>query len=251
MIELPKEGVVLSRKLAEVLGVRSGGKVVVELLERDRRVFDLPVSGLIDDFAGTAAYIERETLNHLLGEGDVVNGAFLSTDKGRIDELYNDLKLAPAVMNVVIKGATVQSFRETVAENILRVRMFNSMFATILAVGVIYNSIRISLAEQSRDLATLRILGLTRSEVANILLGELLLVVAAGIPIGLLMGKALSGFVIRFSYDTELFRIPLIIESRTYSYAVAITLMAMAASALIVREIVDRLDIVDVLKHKG
>ncbi len=251
VIELPKEGIVLSRKLAEVLGVSKGGKVVVELLERDRRVFDLPVSGLIDDFAGTAAYIERETLNHLLGEGDVVNGAFLSTDKGKIDELYSDLKLAPAVMSVVIKGATVQSFRETVAENILRVRMFNSMFATILAVGVIYNSIRISLAEQSRDLATLRILGLTRSEVANILLGELLLVVAAGIPIGLFMGKALSGFVIKFSYDTELFRIPLIIESGTYSYAVAITLMAVAASALIVREIVDRLDIVSVLKHKG
>jgi putative ABC transport system permease protein len=251
VLELPKEGVVLSRKLAEVLGVGMGGTVEVELLEGDRRIFELPVAGLIDDFAGTAAYIERETLNCLLGEGNVINGAFLSIDTGRIDELYKELKLTPAVMSVVIKGATVQSFRDTVAENILRVRMFNSMFATILAIGVIYNSARISLAEQSRDLATLRILGLTRREVANILFGELLLVVAAGIPIGLLMGKALSGFVIKFSYDTELFRIPLIIESSTYSYAVAITLMAMAASALIIREIVDRLDIVSVLKHKG
>ena len=67
---------------------------------------------------------------------------------------------------VTIKEASVKSFHDTIAENLGRIRFFNIMFAAVIAFGVVYNSARISLAERSRDLATLRVIGFTRAEIS-------------------------------------------------------------------------------------
>ena len=85
---------------------------------------------------------------------------------------------------VTIKEASVRSFRDTIAENLGNIRFFNIMFATVIAFGVVYNSARISLAERSRDLATLRVIGFTRAEISAILLGELAVVTLAADPAG-------------------------------------------------------------------
>jgi putative ABC transport system permease protein len=249
-IALPNEGLVLSEKLGEVLGLRVGDVVRVEVLEGKRPVADLPVVGLVTDFAGTAAYLHREAANRLMGEGDVVSGAFVAADAEALNALYAQLKNAPRVATVLIRGAAIRSFRETVAENILRMRTFIVLFASVLAVGVVFNSARISLAERSRDLASLRVLGFTRAEVSFVLLGELGLLTAVGIPVGLLCGYGLAAFVIYISYDTELFRMPLVIDRSTYGFAAAVTAAAAAGSALVVRRLIDRLDLIAVLKSK-
>ena len=48
----------------------------------------------------------------------------------------------------------VWPFRETIAENLLRMKAWNVFFATIIAIGVVYNTARVSLSERARDLAT-------------------------------------------------------------------------------------------------
>jgi putative ABC transport system permease protein len=137
-----------------------------------------------------------------------------------------------------------------VAENILRMRSFIVLFASVIAVGVVYNSASISLAERGREMATLRVIGFTRAEVSLLLLGELALLTLAAIPIGMLLGYGLADLVIHFSYDTELFRLPLVIKRSTYGFAVVVTLAATLGSALAVRRMLDRLDLVAVLKTK-
>jgi putative ABC transport system permease protein len=249
-VPLPAEGVVLSEKLGEVLGVQVGEQVQVEILEGQRPKVELPVVGLVNDFAGTAVYMRRDALNRLMREADVISGAFVAADAGKLDELYRELKNAPRVAAVSIKGAAIQSFRETVAENILRMRSFIVLFASVIAVGVVYNSASISLAERGREMATLRVIGFTRAEVSLLLLGELALLTLAAIPIGMLLGYGLADLVIHFSYDTELFRLPLVIKRSTYGFAVVVTLAATLGSALAVRRMLDRLDLVAVLKTK-
>jgi putative ABC transport system permease protein len=249
-VALPDEGVVLSQKLGEVLGLRVGDTVRVEVLEGKRPEVDLPVVGLVTDFAGTAAYMRREAANRLMREGDVVSGAFVAADSKMLNGLFRELKNAPRVASVLIRGAAIRSFRETVAENILRMRTFIVLFASVLAVGVVFNSARISLAERSRELASLRVLGFTRREASFLLLGELGILTAAGIPLGMLCGYWLAAFVIRYSYDTELFRMPLVVDRSTYGFAAAVTAAAALGSALVVRRLIDRLDLIDVLKSK-
>lgn len=249
-VGLPPEGLVLSEKLGEVLGVKVGDTLRVEVLEGKRPELDLPVVGLITDFAGTAAYMRREALNRLMQEGDVISGAFVAADLGQIDRLYTELQDAPRVASVLIKGSTMRSFRNTVGENLLRMRSFVALFAGVIAVGVVFNSARISLAERSRELATLRVIGFTRGEVSVLLFGELALLTAIAVPLGMVMGNVLASLLIRFSYDTELFRMPLVINRSTYGFAAVVTLTAAIGSALIVRRMLDQLDLVAVLKSR-
>jgi putative ABC transport system permease protein len=181
-------------------------------------------------------------------EGPRVSGAFLAAD--RTDVLYRRLKNTPRVASVTIKGAALTSFRRTVAENLLRMRLFNVAFACVIAFGVVYNSARITLAERSQELATLRVLGFGRGEISLILLGELAVVTLAAVPVGLVLGRVLAGLVVVLAYDTELFRIPLVIGRSTYGFAAAVTLAAALVSGLIVRRMLDRLNLIAVLKSK-
>ena len=250
LIPLPREGLVLSKKLGEVLGVGLGDRVRMEVLEGKRPTAELPVVGLVEDFAGGAAYMQLGAVNRLMREGDVVSGAFIAADSAQVNRLYRELKIAPRVASVLIKGAAIRSFNETIAENILRMRTFIVLFAGVIAVGVVFNSARISLAERSRELATLRVLGFTAGEVAFILLGELALLTATAIPIGLVGGYWLAAFVIDFSYNTELFRMPLVVDRSTYGFAAVVTAAAALGSALVVRRLIDRLELISVLKSK-
>jgi putative ABC transport system permease protein len=249
-VALPPAGLVLSTKLAEVLGVNVGQSVTVEVLEGRRVVRDLPVTATVDDFAGIAAYMDIQAVHRLMQEGEVISGAFLACDPRQLQALYTQLKRSPSVAGVTIKSAALESFRQTIAENLLRIRAFNVVFACIIACGVVYNAARITLAERGRELATLRVIGFTRAEVSLILLGELAVVTLAAIPLGLVLGRALGALVIELAYDTELFRIPLIIGRSTYGFAAAVAALAAIASGLLVRRQLDHLDLVAVLKSK-
>jgi putative ABC transport system permease protein len=250
IVRIPPGGLVLSAKLAEILDVRVGDSVIVEVLEGKRPVRDEPVVGLLDDFSGLGAYMDIRAVNALMGESNVVSGVFLAVDSDQIDRLYRTLKNTPRAASISVKAATLRSFRQTIAENLLRMRAFTVLFAAVIAVGVVYNSARIALSERSRDLATLRVIGFTRGEVAVILLGELALLTLAAIPMGLVLGYALAGLVIRVAYDTELFRIPLVVSWFTYGFAAVVTLLAALFSGVIAHRLLAQLDLVAVLKSK-
>jgi putative ABC transport system permease protein len=128
-------------------------------------------------------------------------------------------------------------------------KAFNVLFASIIACGVVYNSARISLAERSRDLATLRVLGFTRAEISALLLGELGLLTLAAIPVGLVVGYGFAGLAV-LALDTENHRFPLVVQPSTYAFAATVTLAAALLSGLLVRRRLDRLDLVAVLKTK-
>jgi putative ABC transport system permease protein len=249
-VQLMPEGVVVSEKLAEILGVSPGDSITVEVLEGLRPTRDVPVTAVVADFQGTAAYMHIDAVRRMMREGDAVSGAYLAAESSALDRLYTTLKKAPRVAGVTIKGAALRSFQRTIAENLLRMRGFNIIFAGIIAFGVVYNSARISLSERSRDLATLRVIGFTTVEISGILLGELAVLTAAAIPLGLVMGYGLAALVIELAYDTELFRIPLIIDRWTYAFATSVTLAAALTSGLVVRHRLYHLNLIAVLKTK-
>jgi putative ABC transport system permease protein len=159
------------------------------------------------------------------------------------------LKETPAVAGVTVKLASLQSFQDTIAENLRPMRLTNAIFASIIAFGVIYNCALITLAERSRDLATLRVLGFTRREVSAVLFGELAIITLAALPIGLPVGYGLSYFAAH-ALDTETHRFPLVVSRATFAYSACVILIASAASAGIVRRMINNLDLIAVLKVK-
>jgi putative ABC transport system permease protein len=122
-------------------------------------------------------------------------------------------------------------------------------FAGLIAIGVVYNSVRISFAERERELASLRVLGFTRGEVSYILLGEIAFLTLLALPLGAALGTGLAYFLAQ-SVSSDLFRLPFVIEPSTYGYAAAVVLVVTAVSGLLVRRQLDRMDLVGVLKSR-
>ncbi|MBT4934992.1 MAG: FtsX-like permease family protein [Rhodospirillaceae bacterium] len=248
-MKLPAEGLVLSKKMAEVLHVGLGDIITVEVKEGRRPVLKVPVTALVDEYIATPVYMDLAALNRLLGEDPVITGATLRIDKTRAAELYRELKDMPSVAAVSIREVLVESFRKTINDNLGLMIDFNIAFASIIAFGVVYNSARISLSERSRELASLRVLGFTRGEAAYILLGELALLIVAALPLGSGIGYGLASLWAE-SMNTELFRIPLVLNRDTFALAIVVVLVAAAISGLVVRRKLDTMDLVEALKTR-
>ncbi len=248
-IALPPEGLVLSTMLAEILGLRRGDTLQVEVLAGRRPVRQVVVADLVEEYQGTSAYMEAAALHRLLREGQSLSGAFLQIDASQADELYRRFKLLPAVAGVSLKSAAIESFERTIAQNLNVMVFFNVIFASIIAFGVVYNAARISLSERSRELATLRVVGFTRAEISFILLGELAALTTIAIPLGLALGFWLARLVL-LAYNNELLRIPLVVGPLTLALSVGSVVIAAMVSGLIVRRRLDHLDLVQVLKTR-
>ena len=248
-VEIPTDGLMLTDKLARLLNLSRGSMVDVEVLEGKRGHYQVPVVGVIQEFNGLNAYMNLESLNRLIQEDTVISGAFVKTDPLQTKKIYKTLKETPRVAGVVIKSSAIESFEKTVAENLLVMRGFNMLFAALIAFGVVYNSARISLSEQSRELATLRVIGFTRLEVAAILLGELALITLLALPLGCGLGYAFAAWA-TLGMDTEIYRIPLVVNPSTFGFAMATVIVATLLSGLSVRNKINQLDLVSVLKTK-
>jgi len=248
-VDLPPDGMIISKKLASVLGVKAGEKVRVEVLQEKRPVVDVLIVDLLDDITGLNAYMDIEAVNRLMREGPQMSGAMVTADSKAMPAIYHQLKETPHVASVSIRQASVDSFKNTVAKNMLHMRMINLTFAIIIALGVVYNGARISLSERSRELATLRVIGFTRREISTILLGEIGTVTILGVPFGLVMGYWFAWTLTLF-LDQEVFRFPFVISNSTYGLAAGTVLAASAASALLVRRKLDDLDLIAVLKSR-
>jgi len=248
-IILPEEGLIMSKKLAEVIGARIGDEVQVEVMEGRRPVLGIPIRGLVTDFAGVAAYMDIRALRRLMKEGDTINGAYLKIDHARWDEFMREVKDTPRAAVVMVKRDQLDSFRKTTAQSIGLIRKLYFVLAVIVAFGVVYNSARIALSERSRELATLRVVGFRLSEVRSVLLGELGLLVLCALPFGLLFGKGLAMFIMA-SFSTETVRMPIVIDSSTYSIAIGVVLTAAALSFAMVSRMLSKLDLVGVLKAR-
>ncbi len=248
-VTVPDFGIMLSTKMGELLGATRGDQVTVEVLEGKRPTVTIEVTALVEEYTGLNAYMNKQQLHSLLEESAVASGAFLKVDSNRIDEVFHKLEVRPGVASVSIREAVLSSFRETVAENILVMRSFIIFFAAVIAVGVVYNSARISLSERSRDLATMRVVGFTRREVSLVLLGEIALFTLAAIPLGCLIGYGLAA-VMASGLDTDNYRIPLVISQKTYGLASAVIAIATLLSGLVVQRRINQLDLIGVLKTR-
>lgn len=248
-VELPPEGIVLTDYLAGTLDVKSGELLTVEVLEGNRAIRQVPVMGLVRQYIGLMGYMDLTALNRLMGEGDVISGAYLATDSLYQPDIYASLVDRPVIAGTFVRRDEIRNFYETQAEVLLFFTFVATILAGTIAFGVVYNSARIALSERGRELASLRVLGYTRAEISYIFLGELGMLTLAAIPLGFLLGNGLCAYIAR-ALSSDLFRIPAVIEPSTYSLAAAVVVVSACLSGLIVRYRLDHLDLVGVLKTR-
>lgn len=247
---VPESGLALSEGLAEALGVRLGERVVIEVLEERRPVFTAEVTAVYSSFVGLGARMDALELARAMGEGPRVSGAHLLVDAAQQHELDEALREAPLVIAASARKDALRRFRETTAESMGFMAFFLVLFATVLVSGVVYNDARVTLAERGRELASMRVLGYRRGEVATIFLGETWLLAALGIPVGCALGAGLAWLTLRRA-QSEMFRMPLSIDASTFAITALVLIAAAVVSGLLCRRGLDRIDLVEVLKERS
>jgi putative ABC transport system permease protein len=248
-VRLPETGLVLSDAVATILDARVGDIVEVELLERRGRVERVPVTAIISSYLGLVVLMEIDALDRLVRQAPAVSGLYLAIDRGREDEFFEAVKGTPVASGLALRAQSLRTLRQTLVENIVIMVSIYVSLAAIVAFGVVYNSARISLSERGRELASLRVLGFTRGEVSRVLLIELGVLVALANPLGWVIGRGIAWVMLQ-AFQSDLYRLPLVIAPETYAQASVVVLSAAAVSALIVRRRIDRLDLVEVLKTR-
>jgi len=249
VIGLPEHGIVLTDYLAEILRIKPGDLLTVEILEADRPVVRVPVIGTAKQDLGMNAYMQRESLNRLLKEGNVITSTRLKIDKRYQNHIYSELKGMPRIAGVVEQQSAIDAFYANVAKMVLFYNFITTLLGGSIAFGVVYNSMRIALSERNRELASLRVLGFERGEVAYILLGELALLTLVAIPIGFLIGYGLCAYLAT-AFDTDLYRVPLVLGKNVYAFAASVVLVSTLLSAIMIWRNLGQLDMVAVLKTK-
>lgn len=248
-VALPPHGLLLSAKLAEILGARPGDLIRLEVQEGRRPVVEIPLQGTITDFAGIAAYMDLEALRRLMQEGGTISGAHVAVDSSEWPAFLEEVKEAPLIASLNVKEAVRGSFRKSTGEMIGMITTIYFAFAIIVSFGVVYNSARIALSERSRDLATLRVVGFTQREVATVMIGELALLTAVALPAGLVIGSWLAAGIVQTA-STESVRLPLVLTPQAYAMAVIVVLFSSGVSFALVARRIQQLDLLSVLKAR-
>jgi putative ABC transport system permease protein len=248
-VDPPPQGVMLTDYLAGMLEIRPGEVLEIEFLEGQRRTVAVQVAGVVSEYLGVGVYAQRTTVNRLLNEGDAISGAWLALQPGARLAVVRELRQRPRVASITDRSAMVQSFRDTMAESILTFTFISTLLAGSIAVGVVYNSARITLAERGRELASLRVLGYTRAEVRALLLGELGTLTFLALLPGFALGYGMGALLV-WGFQSDLYRIPLVIPPSGFAFAGLVVVVATVLSAALVRRRLDRLDLVAVLKSR-
>lgn len=246
-VELPADGILLTDFLGQMLDVRVGERIVVEVLEGSRPLREVTVVGLVNEYLGVAGYMDLAALNRFMREGPTISGAYLAIEDGSMAGLLSQLRGLPRVASVAERAHEIRNFNRTMEETMLFFTYVATVFAVVIAFGVIYNNAQIALAERGRELASLRVLGFTRGEIAYILLGELGILTLIAIPLGLWLGVGMC-YYIAHTMQSDLFRVPVVLVPQTYAFAVTVVLISAVLSGLAVRGRLNRLDLVAVLK---
>ncbi|MGD9863293.1 MAG: ABC transporter permease [Pseudodonghicola sp.] len=242
-------GVILSTGLAKTLGIEAGDTLTVEVREGRRPVLELPVTKVAESLLGSPAYMELGALNRALKEPLRISGAYLRVDAAQAPRIYRRLKNMPMVAGVSVKADSLAALRKVMDQGAGAMRYVMALIAAVITFGVIYNAARVAQAERSRDMASLRVLGFTRAEVAFVLLGELVVVVLLALPLGALMGYGLT-FAVAAGFSTDIYQIQPVFAPASYGQAMAVVIAAALISGWLVKRDIDRADMVSALKTR-
>jgi len=248
-IPLQTGGIVLATALADILNIRPGDMLTVEVREGRQPVMQIPVTAVAESLLGSPSYMDLAKLNRALREPNRVSGAYLTIDEARATDIYKALQDMPTVAGVSLKSDAQVSFQTLMDTGAGAIRYVMGAIAFIITFGIVYNAARIAYAERSRDLASLRVIGFTRGEAAFVLLGELAVVTLVALPLGALMGYYLS-FGIAAGFSSELYQIPAIFDAASYGFAAMVVIGAAVGSGWLVKRDIDRAELVSALKTR-
>mgnify|MGYP002405689417 CR=1 FL=1 len=221
----------------------------LNLPARPRGTGEIPVAAVIRQSLGQDAYMNRDAFFRLVGQAPQVNMVHLAIDRNALPALQAKVQDTPTIARFTLWSDIRRQFEEALDESLMTMTVIFASLGMLITIGVVYNAARIQLAERAYELASLRVLGFRRREVAYVLVAEQSLLAFIAIPVGWLIGYEVC-MLMADGFSTDVVSIPVVVTRRTYAVAALIVLLTALACILVVRRRLDRIDIVHALKQK-
>lgn len=242
---VPKPGAgeaLVSRRLAEKLSLSPGDTIEAEDSDLNRVSFR--VAGVFENYVGNYLFVQAESCRE--GFGSTGNNAAMLQASGDLNAT------AKALTN--LDGVTALSRMDVLLDQVdSAMSCLNYIiwlvvgFAWALAFIVIYNLTNINLAERSREIATVEVLGFYHRETAAYVLRENLVLSFLAALLGLPLGKIMHGIVMSMvMVDNSCFNIH--IERTSYIAAFACTVLFAWVVGLVMRRHIRRIPMAESLK---
>ncbi len=248
-ITLPENGLMLGRFFQKSWGVKEGDKVEVELIESNSKKIMITVAGFSDELVGLTASMKIQELWKILDEEASYNMATIKADSNKVNFLYTEFKNIPGIEAVILKGSVYKGFQNTMGSLIQLSTSILIFFAMAIAVGVIYNSVRVNFSERSWEMASLRVMGFEKGEVFTLILAEVSLQIFLCLIPGCIIGYWMTKLSLQ-GIHTETFAFPVVIHTQTYIKAILVVLISLGLCSWQIYRMIDKLSLVEALKSR-
>lgn len=248
-LNIPRQGLLMSRKLAALLHVQSGGLLTLTPVKGLREPVQARVERITDSFLGMAVYADIHYLSKLIHEELAINGVQLLVNPAADvrAEFFRSLKQLPGLQSTQARQDTINNLDESVVK-LQRVFIgFLIVFAGMVFFGSMLNSALVSLAERRREVATFHVLGYSPWQIGGIFFRENMLVNLIGVLAGLPLGYLLMYWITE-AYETELFRLPLVAPLHVWIETAVVGVVFGLFAQLFVQREIHRMDWLEALK---
>ena len=158
--------------------------------------------------------MDINALGRLLGQGKFSTSALLSVEEGALPYLQERYREAKGVFSIEEKGAMLNKLYELMESNYYTFFIL-ALFGMFTGFAVIYNSGVVSLSERKRELASLRVMGMTNVEVLQALSFEQWFIslfgMLAGVPMTMLFLHGMAS-----TMNNDLFTFPITFELQPF-----------------------------------
>jgi len=248
-IDVPSEGLVLSRKLAQLLGAKIGDQLELRPIRGWREPRSVRVASIVDSFLGLECYADLHYLSRLVGEQAAISSLQLSVDPARIDVLYRAIKKVPNAQGLSVREDAKANIESTLVETMSFSLGLLIVFAGVISFGSVINSSLVEIAERTRDVSSFCVLGYRPNQIAAIFFRQNMIVFVLGLIVSLPIAYGLIYWIAR-AYDTELFRMPVIIRPSTVIIGAGISVLFVLIAQWFVYRQIRKLDWLEGIKVK-
>lgn len=247
-VELPPDGILLASRLAKHLNAETGTVLEIDSPWAVKSPVTVTVAEAVPQYMGLNAFMEIEALSRLLGQGRIATAAHLAVEADAIPVITEKYRDSDVVALVEEQGIMLQTFNELM-ESFGSMIYILALFALITGFAVIYNASVVSLSERKRELASLRVLGMTPKEVLEILSYEQWFLSAfsilCGVPLTIMLFRGMAS-----TADNDLFAIPVRFELFPFLVGAGGTILFVWVSQLLLARRIRALSMVEVLKER-
>ena len=244
--ELRPGGALVTEKLAKQLDVKAGDNISVAF--SDTHTGEVRVDGIIENYIYHYVYVLPETYEEMSGEAPEYNTVFVQYSvTGETEErMAAEILKSDQVLTMSLQSAIRSMFSKMMKS--LNYVVFVLIFSAILlAVIVQYNLASINIAERTREIATLEVLGFRDGEVAKYIFRESIALSVIGALFGLGLGRLLADFVIKTA-EIDLVMFGREVHVLSYVLAAALTIAFSVLVNLIMTRRVRKISMVEALK---